>query len=135
MSDTIDCWKPWLALAEEAPRPVRKNLGSSLFLGSRLGGDGREIFQGDGHGNQLVAVAINDAVARRLIASVAEWQPIETAPTGDNDFYLVCGVGDERHPFVVRGSILKTARGPRTPEHLTMNWLTHWMPLPAPPSH
>lgn len=63
----IDCWKPWLALADEAPRHARKNLGPSLFLGSRLSGDGREIFQGDNHSNQLVAIAINDDVARRLV--------------------------------------------------------------------
>lgn len=69
MSDTIDCWKPWLALAEEASRPTRQDLGPHLFLGSRLGGDGREIFQGDGHGNQLVAVAINDEIALRLVGA------------------------------------------------------------------
>ena len=66
MSD-VGCWKPWLALADEAPRPTRKDLRPSLFLGSCLNGDGREIFQGDGHGTQLVAVAINDDVARRLV--------------------------------------------------------------------
>lgn len=61
------------------------------------------------------------------------WKPIETAPTGDDDFYLVCGEADERNPFVVRGSILKNARSERTPEHLSLNWITHWMPLPPRP--
>mgnify|MGYP001562938001 CR=1 FL=1 len=65
---------------------------------------------------------------------MSEWQPIETAPQGDDDFFLVCGVGDDRSPFVVRGSILKSAREPRTPSHLHLHWLTHWMPLPALPA-
>lgn len=64
---------------------------------------------------------------------MSKWQPIETAPTGDDDFFLVCGVGDERSAFVVRGSILKSARRSDTPSHLHLHWLTHWMPLPAKP--
>ena len=63
-----------------------------------------------------------------------EWQPIETAPTGEDDFFLVCGVGDERSPLVIRGTILETARRPNTPSHLHLHWLTHWMPLPPKPS-
>jgi hypothetical protein len=61
------------------------------------------------------------------------WQPIESAPVGDDDFFLVCGVGDDRSAFVVRGSILKNAHKANTPSHLHMHWLTHWMALPAPP--
>lgn len=61
------------------------------------------------------------------------WQPIETAPTGDDDFFLVCGAGDDRPPFVVRGAILKSARQTNTPSHLHLHWLTHWMPLPGKP--
>jgi hypothetical protein len=64
---------------------------------------------------------------------MTEWQPIETAPTGEDDFYLVCGVWDQRSPFVVRGSILATARKANTPSHLEMRYLTHWMPLPPKP--
>lgn len=67
-------------------------------------------------------------------AIVAEWEPIETAPQDDNAFFLVCGVGDDRSPFVVRGSILKNARQGNTPSHLHLHWLTHWMPLPALPT-
>ena len=63
----------------------------------------------------------------------AEWQPIETAPKGEDDFFLVCAVGDDRSPFVVRGSIMASARKPGTPKHLTLNYLTHWMPLPEKP--
>lgn len=64
---------------------------------------------------------------------MSEWQPIETAPTGDEDFFLVCGLGDDRNPFVVRGDILKNGRRSDTPRILHLRWLTHWMPLPAPP--
>lgn len=63
------------------------------------------------------------------------WQPIETAPLGDNDFYLVCcnDPRDDRSPFVVRGSIFKTARTHPVQHHLSMAYLTHWMPLPEKP--
>lgn len=65
---------------------------------------------------------------------VEEWQPIETAPTGDDDFYLVCAVGDPRSPFVVRGNIFKSARTHPVQHHLSMAYLTHWMPLPTKPA-
>ena len=63
------------------------------------------------------------------------WKPIATAPTGDDDFYLVCCADpiDDRSPFVVRGSILKGARKDGTPGHLSLGYLTHWMPLPPKP--
>jgi hypothetical protein len=61
------------------------------------------------------------------------WQPIESAPKGDDDLFLVCGVGDDRGAFVVRGSILRSARKASTPSHLHLHWLTHWHPLPNPP--
>lgn len=66
---------------------------------------------------------------------MSEWQPIETAPTGENDFFLVCcnDPADERSPFVVRGSIFASASKPNTPQHLSLGYLTHWMPLPAKP--
>lgn len=63
----------------------------------------------------------------------ARWRTIESAPTGDDDFYLVCGVGDDRSPFVVRGSIFASARKHPAQHHLSMAWLTHWMPLPSKP--
>lgn len=64
-----------------------------------------------------------------------DWQPIETAPTGDDDFFLVCcnDPRDDRSPFVVRGSIFKSARKANTPSHLELRYLTHWMPLPPKP--
>mgnify|MGYP001561535373 CR=1 FL=1 len=71
--------------------------------------------------------------ARDGAAIVAEWETIETAPQGDDDFFLVCGLYDERRPFVMRGTILKMARLGNTPSHLSMHYLTHWMPLPTPP--
>lgn len=58
------------------------------------------------------------------------WQDISTAPKTSDDFFLVCGVGDPRSPFVMRGDILKTGRRKDCPEHLSAHWLTHWMPLP-----
>ncbi len=65
-----------------------------------------------------------------------DWRSIETAPTGEDDFYLVCtdDPGDNRSPFVVRGSILASARKTNTPKHLSLGYLTHWMPLPPKPS-
>jgi hypothetical protein len=62
-----------------------------------------------------------------------DWRSIETAPLGDDDFYLVCAVGDERSPFVVRGGIFATARKHPPQHHLSLAYLTHWMPLPEKP--
>jgi hypothetical protein len=64
-----------------------------------------------------------------------DWQPIATAPTGDDDFYLVCcnDPADDRSPFVVRGSIFKSARTHPPAHHLSLAYLTHWQPLPAKP--
>ena len=62
-----------------------------------------------------------------------DWRSIETAPTGDDDFYLVCAVDDDRSPFVVRGSIFASARKHPPAHHLSLAYLTHWMPLPAKP--
>lgn len=62
------CWAPWLALDGARAIATRIGLKPSLFLGSRLGvGDAREIFQGDGHRNQLVALAINPEAAQRVV--------------------------------------------------------------------
>lgn len=71
---------------------------------------------------------------RNGTADIAEWQPIDTAPKGEDDFFLVCAVGDPRSPFVVRGSLMASARKSGTPAHLTLNYLTHWMRLPAKPA-
>lgn len=64
-------------------------------------------------------------------AIVAEWEPIGSAPT--DGLFLVCAVGDDRGPFVVSGQILWMARKENTPSHLGLSYVTHWMPLPAPP--
>jgi len=85
----------------------------------------------DALGTEYQALFVRDGAA-----IVGEWEPIESAPKGDDDFFLVCGVGDERCPFVICGAILWGALDRdrhKTPSHLHMNWLTHWMPLPAPP--
>jgi hypothetical protein len=65
-----------------------------------------------------------------------EWQPIDTAPTGDEDHFLVCcnDPRDDRSPFVVRGDIFKSARKHPYSHHLSMAHLTHWMPLPPKPA-
>lgn len=68
----------------------------------------------------------------KIEPDVMDWHPIETAPNGPDDFFLVCG--DDRSPFVVRGDIMWGARKPNTPEHLSLHYLTHWMPLPSKPS-
>jgi hypothetical protein len=77
-------------------------------------------------------IAILDDIERRGVNEMG-WQPIETAPDGSEDFFLVCGVYDERRMFVVRGDILHRARHPQQPEHLSLHWLTHWRPLPPLP--
>jgi hypothetical protein len=63
-----------------------------------------------------------------------DWQPIETAPKGDDDLFLVCSVGDDRGPFVIGGRILWNARNGNAPSHLRLHYLTHWMQIPEPPS-
>lgn len=61
------------------------------------------------------------------------WQPIETAPKDPEATFLVCAVGDDRGPFVVRSDIMWQARKAGTPSHLGLSYLTHWMPLPEMP--
>lgn len=79
-----------------------------------------------GHDSQALYVRDGHAI-------VSEWQPIATAPLGDDNFYLVCAAGDERNPFVVRGGIFASARKHPTQHHLSLGYLTHWMPLPDRP--
>jgi len=68
--------------------------------------------------------------ARALSRPVPEgWQPIATAPK-DDTIFLTYGDGKT---FVAKGSILAHGRRADTPEHLSMRYITHWMPLPAPP--
>lgn len=67
----VGVWKPWAALAHARPLIVRSDLKATFFLGSKYAvGDAREIFQGDGHRNQLVALAINGEVAERMKRAV-----------------------------------------------------------------
>lgn len=75
------------------------------------------------------------AAQERGLLSSPDWRPIASAPLGDDDFYLVCcdDPRDERSPFVVRGSIFKSARMHAPSSHLSLAHLTHWMPLPAKP--
>lgn len=67
-------------------------------------------------------------------AIVGEWRAIETAPKEPDAMFLVCAVGDDRGPFVVRASIMWQARKAGTPSHLGLSHLTHWMPLPPMPT-
>lgn len=84
------------------------------------------------------ALGVSEAEAPNIIRRLADaglmivrgWQPIDGAPIGDELFIVH---GDTR-TFVVRGSILENARLPSTPEHLSMRYLTHRMPLPEPPA-
>ena len=77
-------------------------------------------------------IAILDDIERGGVNEMG-WQPIETAPTSTTDFFLVCGINDNRRMFVVRGDILDRGRQPKQPEHLSLHWLTHWRPLPPLP--
>lgn len=91
----------------------------------------------DANRNKEMDSDLADAISRELgaIVPLSCWQTIDTAPTGDDDFFLVCcdDPADDRSPFVVRGSIFKSARQARTPGHLSLHHLTHWQPLPAKP--
>lgn len=82
--------------------------------------------EGDALGTDYQALFVRDGNA-----IVAEWEPIGSAPT--DGLFLVCAIGDDRGPFVVRGQILWSARKENTPSHLGLSYVTHWMPLPAPP--
>jgi hypothetical protein len=68
-------------------------------------------------------------------AIVAEWELIGSAPT--DGCFLVCDINDDRGPFlplIVSAKIFWMARKEDTPSHLRLAHMTHWMPLPAPPS-
>jgi hypothetical protein len=66
-----ECWEPWRVLSETRVIPTKDGMTQRLFLGTKSSlGDDREIFQGGGHSNQCIAVAINGDVARRIVASV-----------------------------------------------------------------
>lgn len=82
----------------------------------------------------------NGAIARAALSSPSPdtsgdrggggWMPIETAPK-DETIFLTHGEG---RTFIAKGSILWHARRrPGTPAHLSMAYVTHWMPLPEPP--
>ncbi len=98
-----------------------------------VAGDGSEDYDADLGMTLLNILAAKGLYEPDECTFAGQWQPIESAPTGDDDFFLVCAVRDDRNPFVVRGSIFKSARQARTPGHLSLHHLTHWMPLPAPP--
>ncbi len=100
-----------------------------------VAGDGSEDYDAD-----LGTTLLNILAAKGLYEPdegtfAGQWLPIATAPTGDDDFFLVCcdDPADDRSPFVVRGSIFKSARTHPVAHHLSMAHLTHWQPLPAKP--
>jgi len=110
-------------------------LAKSLGVTSYVGGDGSEDYDQD-----LTQTLLNILAAKGLYdadeaAFAGQWRTIDTAPTGDDDFFLVgCDdLRDDRSPFVVRGSIFKSARQAQTPSHLHLRYLTHWQPLPGKP--
>ena len=62
------------------------------------------------------------------------WQPIETAPKGDEMFLAYCppcATFPGGRTMIWRGHIL-AMQNDRTPLHLRFP-ATHWMPLPEPP--
>jgi hypothetical protein len=67
---------------------------------------------------------------RLINTPMTAWQPIATVPT-DRRMFLVFGDGKMS---IWRGDILADARNPRTPIHLSMRYVTHWMRLPEPPA-
>jgi hypothetical protein len=86
----------------------------------------------DEESEALGGVGYQGLYARDGSAIVAEWEPIGSAPTDGS--FLVCALGDDREPFVVNAKILWNALKENTPSHLGLSYLTHWMPLPAPPT-
>jgi hypothetical protein len=79
----------------------------------------------DALGTEYQALFVRDGTA-----VVAEWEPIGSAPTEGT--FLVCAVNGEG-AFVVSGELLWRAMKEKTPSHLSLKHLTHWMPLPALP--
>lgn len=73
-------------------------------------------------------------IAKAIVRLVGDWKPIEAAPKDPEATFLVCAIGDDRRPFVVRADIMWQARKAGTPSHLGLSHLTHWMPLPAMPT-
>lgn len=114
-------------VAFRVPRVVDDRLSDSewqLFADEKVAHD-----EADAKGCDYQGLFVRDGTA-----IVAEWEPIETAPKEPDAMFLVCAVGDDRAPFVVRADIMWQARKAGTPHHLGLSYLTHWMPLPAPPS-
>lgn len=110
-------------------------LGKALGVTDWYHADGSEDYDTD-----LQQTLMNIMIAKDLYdpehgTFAGDWQPIATAPTGDDDFFLVCcnDPADDRSPFVVRGSIFKSARKHPASSHLSMAHLTHWQPLPTKP--
>lgn len=97
--------------------------------------DGTIISDVAGNRFRKVFAADLEALNEALSLHEGGWREISTAPLGDDDFYLVCcnNPADDRSPFVVRGSIFASARKHPVQHHLSMAYLTHWMPLPAKP--
>ena len=59
------------------------------------------------------------------------WRRVDVdPPPNDDTIFLTYGEG---RTFLAKGSIFWSARQPRTPAHLSMAYITHWMPLPTPP--
>lgn len=89
--------------------------------------------------DNVILDGVMTARQRRAISAAllnepqTSWQPIETAPKDAEATFLVCAVGDDRGPFVVRSDIMWQARKAGTPSHLGLSYLTHWMPLPEMP--
>ena len=64
-------------------------------------------------------------------AEASAWRRVDVdPPPNDEAIFLTYGEG---RTFLAKGSIFWHGRKERTPQHLSMAYITHWQPLPPPP--
>lgn len=62
--------RPFPEIDEYFPRAHRTDVKAKLFISNISIGDRREVLQGDGHRNQLVAICITPEIAEKVVRAV-----------------------------------------------------------------